>query len=256
MTPKIYLINLARSPDRLGFMERQLTRMGLAFERIEAVDGKDLTAELISKLAVPERVEEWKFLLTPNAIGCALAHRSAYQMFLKDGGETAIIMEDDVELLDGFKDAAAACANHLPTDAVALLYFHGGRHKFSSRGSISLGDGRSLHEALTAWGAYTAGAYLLSRTTAQRIADFNFPVYTTADSWGVFRRDGPIVSLWAVLPPITAPAHFSSDIGYSWKSRLGRTIERIAGRKTSVAMRRITGSEVQLQYEILDEATE
>ncbi len=256
MVPKIYLINLARSAHRLRFMEQQLNRLGLAFQRVEAIDGKDLTPDRIREVAVPERVEEWKFLLTPNAIGCAMAHLRAYQMFLDDGGETAIIMEDDVELLDGFKHAGAVCADVLPEGAVALLYFHGERHKFSSKNSIPLGGGRSLHAALTAWGAYTAGAYILSRSTARSIADFNYPVYTTADSWGVFRREGLINSLWAVLPPVTAPAHFSSDIGYSWRSSLVRAVEKLTGVHGRILLRRFKFNRTSVKYELVDTPAE
>lgn len=37
---KAYCINLDRRPDRLEHMERQFERLGMAFERIAAVDGQ------------------------------------------------------------------------------------------------------------------------------------------------------------------------------------------------------------------------
>ena len=36
---KIFVINLDRSPDRMIYMEKQLTALNLSFERINAIDG-------------------------------------------------------------------------------------------------------------------------------------------------------------------------------------------------------------------------
>ena len=38
--PPIYLINLKRSPDRLAKTSQQFDENGLAYTRVEAVDGK------------------------------------------------------------------------------------------------------------------------------------------------------------------------------------------------------------------------
>ena len=256
MTLKIYLINLARSPDRLGYMERQLKRMGLAFERVEAVDGKDLTPDRIRELAVPQRVEEWPNLLTPSGIGCSLSHVKAYRKFIEDGGKAAIFMEDDIELLGSFGAVAEAVADGLPAKACALLYFHGDKKAFVRENAIDLGDERRLYQALTPWGAYTTGAYVLSRESARSIAEFNSPVYTTADSWGVYCRDGILEGLWAVLPPVTAPANFSSDIIYSRKGMVAREFERKTGLQLPAWLRRLVGSELKLRFEIVDEVAQ
>ena len=256
MTPKIYLINLARSPDRLAFMERQLKAMGLTYERVEAIDGRDLTPDRIRELAVPERVEEWPNLLTPSAIGCSLSHVKAYRRFVEDGGKAAIFMEDDIELLEGFGAAAEAVADKLPVGACALLYFHGVRKAFVRENAIDLGDDRRLYQALTPWSAYTTGAYILNRESARSIAEFNSPIYTTADSWGVYCRDGILEGLWAVLPPVTAPANFSSDIIYSRKGMVAREFERKTGLQLPAWLRRLVGSELKLRFEIVDEVAQ
>ena len=250
--PKIYCINLDRSPDRWRFMQEQFDGLGLEYERIAAVDGRTLTADRLPEVAVMERVAEVKDL-TPNMIGAVLSHVKAYRRFLEDGAETAVFMEDDVELLHGFAEALPAVAAALPAQAAALLYFHGQKKRYSSRGAIALSDGRGLYRAMTPWGDYSAGGYMLSRATAAAIADFNFPVYTTPDSWGVFCRGGALGSLWSVLPPVSSPADFSSDIGYSWKGQLARRVERTLGRGLPGPLRRLFGNRLQLHYELVDE---
>jgi GR25 family glycosyltransferase involved in LPS biosynthesis len=44
MTPKIYCINLDRSPDRWRFMREQFEQLGLDYERVPAIDGKVVAA--------------------------------------------------------------------------------------------------------------------------------------------------------------------------------------------------------------------
>ena len=39
---KIFVINLARRPERMAFMERQFASLGLSFERVEAIDGESM----------------------------------------------------------------------------------------------------------------------------------------------------------------------------------------------------------------------
>ena len=237
---KSYFINLDRSPGRRRFMERQLA--GMPFERIPAVEGSKLT---LPDVADMERQKDWAFLLTPNAIGCALSHLAAYRRLVESRDEFAIFLEDDVELLDDFAQAATDCAAKMPKDAAALLYFHGGSKRFLKDGALDLACGRSLMRAETEWGAYAAGGYIIHRDTANKLLDFNFPVYTTSDSWGVFQREGIISGLYAVLPPVTAPAAFSSDIGYSVKGRVARAIERLTGDRLKLGRRAAT------QYEIV-----
>lgn len=205
-------------------MERQLK--GMDYERIRAIEGSRLD---LSRVANTERVAEWKELLTHNAVGCALSHLSAYRRLLNTRYDFAIFLEDDVELLPDFAEVVKHCAAKMPKDAATLLYFHGGSKRFLKDGAVDLPCGRSLMRAETEWGAYAAAGYIIHRDTAKRLIDFNTPVYTTADSWGVFQREGIISGLYAVLPPITAPAAFSSDIGYSRKGRIVRAVERMTG---------------------------
>ena len=48
---KLYYINLARSPDKRIFMEKQLRETGLPYERIEAIDGRSLDMTQLESFA-------------------------------------------------------------------------------------------------------------------------------------------------------------------------------------------------------------
>lgn len=50
---KIFVINLARSPERRASMEQQLSRLNLEYEIVEAVDGSQLSYTDIMKETRP-----------------------------------------------------------------------------------------------------------------------------------------------------------------------------------------------------------
>lgn len=100
----IVVINLRRRTDRLAFMAAQLDALGLAFERIDAVDGSAPDFGPAS----PE--------LTAVERACALSHHKAWQHFLASGHERCLVLEDDVVLspaLRPFLDDPASIPAHV-----------------------------------------------------------------------------------------------------------------------------------------------
>ena len=98
---KVYVVNLDRSKDRLASVDSQLRRLGVAYERVSAVDARAMTekerARAVNRFrwwcAVGRRVE-------PAEVGCALSHKGIYERM--SGGEHVCILEDDVIIKDTF----------------------------------------------------------------------------------------------------------------------------------------------------------
>jgi glycosyl transferase, family 25 len=91
---KVYVINLDRRPDRLGEITSQLSKLGLEFERISAVDAKHVS--------VKNLVEWWKARAYNNfknppvgQIGVFHSHRIAWQKMIDQNIPQALIFEDD-----------------------------------------------------------------------------------------------------------------------------------------------------------------
>lgn len=250
---KIYCVNLDRSPHRWQFMLEQFDRLGLEFERISAVDGRTINQENLAKFADVSRVNDWPDLMTPNAIACSLSHVKAYRRFLEEGAPFAIFMEDDIVLSDDFGAVAKATAKVLPARSCALLYFHGDEKAFVREDAIKVSPGHILYKALTPWSAYTTGAYVLDRAGAEALIRFNDPVYSTADSWGVFIREGALTGLRAVLPPVTSAESFASDIGYSLVGRIRRFAEIHGPAFLSKALRKSRMGSFATRYTITDD---
>jgi len=96
-----YLINLDRDTERLSFMHEQLTRLGIAYERISALRGTD--TEALEAYDAGSAITSG-YALSDGEIGCAASHRRAYELMLKHDAKYALILEDDVELPKDFSD--------------------------------------------------------------------------------------------------------------------------------------------------------
>lgn len=237
MSIKIYLVNLDRSPDRLAFMTKQLNYLNLPFERVSAVDGRQLSEELVSKLAVRSRIEEWPELLTPNMIACSLSHYNIYMKIQQDNVDYALILEDDVKIEADLPLILANIKKLLNKEDVFLVYFHGEEKKFSSLDKVPIIGDYAIYKAISVWGAYSTGGYIISKEVAQKLSNYVFPIHTTPDSWGMFYRDGVIKGLWAVLPLVASSANFGSDIGYHKLNKMIRSVEKLPFRIISNSMR-------------------
>jgi glycosyl transferase, family 25 len=94
----VFVINLARSPDRMRWMTEQLQRLGLPFERVEAIDGQtaDLSREMarlgVRPSGAPSRSAG------PREAALYLSHLQVWARVAELGLDAACILEDDVEI--------------------------------------------------------------------------------------------------------------------------------------------------------------
>ncbi|MDP2064868.1 MAG: glycosyltransferase family 25 protein [Burkholderiaceae bacterium] len=90
---RIFVINLAASRDRLEKISHALGSRGIRFERVDAVDGRQLPQPRrwlspISLILVGRR-------LLPSEIGCWLSHRKIWQRMVDEDIPLALVLEDD-----------------------------------------------------------------------------------------------------------------------------------------------------------------
>jgi glycosyl transferase family 25 len=211
---KIYYINLGRSPDKRAFMELQLRGTQIPFERVEAIDGSSIDLTRLNSFANASEVRKWGGDRSPGALGCSLSHLEVYRKIQHDGIEVALVLEDDVTLLPDFASVVRRAASVVEDGNIYLVYFHSGLKRFCRAGSIDIGNGYSLYRAASDWGTYSSAGYLLTDRTAAALASYVYPIHTTADNWALYKKDGVIRDLWAVLPLPTTGSGFVSDIGY------------------------------------------
>jgi glycosyl transferase family 25 len=207
---RLYVINLARRPDRLAATLRQAAPLGLSLERAEAVDAARES---------PATLDRW--FATGGPLGeiprgdkaCLLSHRGAWEMFAASGDAHAVFLEDDVRLSPG---ARGLLANDgwIPADVGCVKLEHYGppgqrvllTDMRDAGQNFQLGRMLSRHTG--------AAAYILSRGAAQMLLAetcFDLPVdhvLFNPNNSRLFAKLTP----WQLVPAIARQVDAKSDI--------------------------------------------
>jgi len=94
---RTFLVNLERRPDRLAAMAAQLERLGIAFERFDAVDAKSVDP---AELSVPFAASGPLGTLSPGDKACTYSHIHLWRRIAQGSDSHAVILEDDILLAD------------------------------------------------------------------------------------------------------------------------------------------------------------
>lgn len=164
---KIFVINLDRAPDRLSFMEKQFAGLSLSFERLQACDGKTLTQDQI-KNYYDAALNRRNFVrpLQPGQIGCYISHLTAWQKILDDQLDFAVILEDDVTILNNIEEVLETLARHVEGWSYIRIQKGDRPRRILSRSS--LGNFELLEEFK---GLAEMFGYALTKTTAQTLIE-------------------------------------------------------------------------------------
>ncbi len=128
-----YVINLDRQPARMARMAAQLG--GVAFERVPAVEGRDLDGLERRAGEVPVCAEE----LTRYERALVLGHKLVWQRLLESGAPACCVLEDDVLLSPDFPGFMRD-AGWVPSGATIV------KIEAASRRKVFLGPERIRHE--------------------------------------------------------------------------------------------------------------
>ncbi|MEY4965755.1 MAG: hypothetical protein RL274_1338 [Pseudomonadota bacterium] len=187
---RIYLINLARRPDRLAAMQGEA--MGLTLTRVEAVDAAAADAGTVDRWFAPNDVKGGGPLgeIPRGDKCCLLSHRRAWEIFVASGDAHAVFLEDDVRLSSS-AGALLTSDSWIPAGAEVIKLEHygppGQRVLLANLRALSMAPPRQAATARGedfAMGAMLsrhtgAAAYILSRGAAQALlgeSRFNLPV--------------------------------------------------------------------------------
>lgn len=94
------VINLDESLERYDSMKAKLSALDLTFERVSAINGRNLSNKTIDSLTKSLSFSRQVLCprkLSPGEIGCFLSHRACWQRLLLSNKNFALIMEDDIQ---------------------------------------------------------------------------------------------------------------------------------------------------------------
>jgi GR25 family glycosyltransferase involved in LPS biosynthesis len=194
---KVYVIHVRTgAEDRAASIEAQLQQRGIAFEYVLDGDMEDLEPVLLDRYftGMMKRVH-------PKT-SCCCKHIIAYSRMMRDGHQSALILEDDIELSVDFVEALNASVAELrarddarPDTAVISLENSGLTPVVSSEPGVSLH--RADHGRCT--GAYWLGrgsaALFLYRAETDKVDRY------TDHFQNIFFQSGE-VDIWWREPPV------------------------------------------------------
>jgi glycosyl transferase family 25 len=196
---RIFVINLKSSVTRRESLQRRLDELNLTAEFIEAVNGHNLTGIEFAEHTLPVNYAYMK-----GEVGCALSHQLIYKKMVSGNIDTALILEDDVDLPDNLPAILSQIklTAHLPE--VTLL---SRVNKFCKRNHRILTPDYTLHPVHQ---ATTAHSYLITRQAAANLLAALYPIWMVADKWTLFEDYGWI-KVNAIVPALVTLSAASSD---------------------------------------------
>jgi glycosyl transferase, family 25 len=176
-------------------LEKSLSSVGLDYRKSKGVSGS-FNSKPMKELANQKLAKALHgATLLDGEIGCAIAHLSVYEKFLKSKREWGLVLEDDARVVDG--SALSQVLEKLDTlregnPTIYLLF-----------GAGILSSGR-FHEVVPGYLAWDllitpggSSGYVINRSAAQMILEQSLPIISPAD-WPL-RTEGRI-TFRAVLP--------------------------------------------------------
>ncbi len=108
---KIFCINLEKRKDRKFQCDKIFNKYNLQVEYVKAFDG----SQIVDTKG-----------LKPGAAGCCMSHQYIYKKIKENKYKTILVLEDDVEFHNDFKDLFNKYYDHVPENW--NLLFFGGSH--------------------------------------------------------------------------------------------------------------------------------
>tara|TARA_R110002124_G_scaffold86169_5_gene223072 strand:- start:1200 stop:1982 length:783 start_codon:yes stop_codon:yes gene_type:complete len=193
------IINLDHATARMDFQRRQLSRLGIAFDRLPAV--------AVGDLADPADETYWAGWQRPIAVterACLCSHIAAWKRVIDDDAPF-LILEDDALLSDDVPLILSEAEKHHEWDLLQLETRK--RRKLLSRGSVGLGPVRAHRLYVDRAGA---AGYVLWPSGAAQLLDRAYKRPALADA--MISTPGLLHALQAV-PAAVIQNDIAEDVG-------------------------------------------
>lgn len=201
-------------------MQQQLEAMGLDYEIINAVDGKNLNQSDLQKYSKRLALKEKRRELSTGEIGCALTHANMYQQMIDREIDEILVLEDDIVITQNLLNALYQ-RKSFPEDW-EIINFANTEAKTIPLGEPLFDKYRICKFEGT---ANRTSAYLINLKGAKKLIAHLYPIRLPADDI-IGRTDITTLNLYGIIPSVVRLAEFKSDIwdyDGQWKE-LKRTI--------------------------------
>ncbi len=174
---KTFLINLDSATERLHFAQLQFDKIGLAFERISAIRGANLSVNEKANLYSAQRNKnEYFHALSDGEIGCYASHIAAWRRASDLGLDRCLVLEDDLEIDERILQVLEAIENLPPKWDIVRLNSRADEIPLSSQPltkTVQLIRFRRVPSRTT--------GYVISRSGIQKMLSRSIPFFRPID---------------------------------------------------------------------------
>ena len=182
----IFVINMQRDTERRRHMTDRLGELGLVGEFVTAVDGAQLAAAERAAYDRARALRVYGVEMKDSEIGCYLSHTRIYERMIRENIETALILEDDVEIgeqLPALVEELLACSYTqwlvIRLDTKRGEVTNPPSPKFRGRQVAALGSGAALFQLRTQ--VLGVGGYLIRLEGAARMLAYGRRIFMPID---------------------------------------------------------------------------
>ncbi|KXF76773.1 hypothetical protein ATN84_12180 [Paramesorhizobium deserti] len=199
---KSYLINLDRSQDRLKLMTYAFSSLGIAFERVPAIDGAILTPELLKTVCANQS-------MSAGSIACFLSHRECWDRIANGDGDYGAIFEDDIHFSPVSRQFLGN-DDWIPRDADIVKLESFNRKTLIAKKSHVEIDGHGVRRLYSIH--LGASGYILSKACAKRLLAETTPITTSIDHVLFNPQHGKFqaMAVYQVVPSLCVQDQFIS----------------------------------------------
>ena len=230
---KIFVINLDKDISRMAYVDEQLRKLAISYERVSGVYAKNMTED--ERCKAVNRFRWWCAVgreVVPAEIGCALSHYGIYKRM--SSNDVVCILEDDIKIDGMFVERLQEVESFLDKTKPQVVMLSSHNCKREGRGVI-----RSKTAVCT-------DAYVITHLAAKALLGANLPMQVPCDYWRRWERKG-LIELYHALPVVAsqnqemfgtstqANAVRVSDFPlHKWlchkiKRLIGKTIDKVLG---------------------------
>jgi glycosyl transferase family 25 len=173
---RYYVINLERSVERWRTISESAAKYGIELTRIPAVDGRAIPQsqwhnfDLASFRSINGREA------LSGEYGCYMSHITALRQYLADGGQSAVILEDDAILNPELRDCVEGLETRFGDRAILVRLVVHRMTGFESLGTVAAGPSTNLNLGQCWFGPNgSAAAYWLTRAAAENVLKTALP---------------------------------------------------------------------------------
>ncbi len=211
-TGKAFVIILKSDKERRRNITSQLEKQYIDYEIIDAISGKNLSPETNPEI-------DWEFAkknsywVSKGLLGCSLSHLKAYRAIINQNLKFGLVLEDDTILNLNVSNLLSNIEDKLDGNEVIMLYYASWtRCVLTTVKSINVFKNFKIIDPVNPKQLVSANAYIITNKACLGILNYQTPLKTTSDSWGVFLENKAIDHIRCMYPMMADTADFKSSI--------------------------------------------